>query len=360
MFVYVGAMTGQPGTADTPAALSVFDLDAASGRLQLVQTLADLHSPTYLAVHPHLPILYAAERHWPPMGPESPGTGSIATLAIDPADGHLTRAARQASPGAAHLNAHPSGRYLFAALNRAFQVGVFRIGEDGQVGELCSVVRHEGRGPKSPNQDRAFPHSTWMDPTGKRLLCCDLGIDRVMVYDFDAGTGQLQPSAYPFAQVSSGSGPRHLSIHPSGQFVYVLSELASTVAVFRYDAESSALSIVQTASLLPDGFDGESTAAQIIVHPSGRFLYASNRGHDSIVSFAIDERTGKLRLLGHEPSLGEQPHNFTIDRAGKLLLLVNRRSGNLVGFHINRVSGALTPTGHSENVESPACVVLAM
>jgi 6-phosphogluconolactonase len=189
-------------------------------------------------------------------------------------------------------------------------------------------------------------------------LCCDLGIDRVMLYDFNPQTGEMQPSARPFAQVSSGAGPRHLAIHPNGQIVYVVNELDSTISVFAYDVESSKLWIVQTVSLLPADFRGESAAAQILVHPSGKFVYASNRGHDSIALFAIDQDTSTLHPIGHVPSGGERPHNFTMDSSGSLMLVANQRSDSVVGFRIHAGTGELSRTGHDLRVPSPVCVVL--
>jgi 6-phosphogluconolactonase len=358
VFAYVGAITGDPASAGSGVGITVVDVDLRSGSLRSLQEVSGLQSPTYLAVHPHLAMLYAAERDWPPMGAQSPGTGAVTAFTINPNDGQLTFLARQPSGGAAHLNVHPSGRYVFAAMNRKLQVTVFPIEADGSVGDACAVVQHEGRGPKSPNQDRAFPHSCWFDRAGTRVLCCDLGIDRVMLYDFDPHKGALQPAAQAYAQVSSGAGPRHLAVHPNDRWVYVLNELDSTISVFSYQAESAVMSIVQTASMLPAEFSGQSAAAQILVHPSGQFLYASNRGHDSIVVFHIDQITGRLRLIGHQPSGGERPHNFTMDASGSLLLVANQRSGSVVSFHVEAETGRLAQTGHAVSVAAPVCVVL--
>jgi 6-phosphogluconolactonase len=355
VFAYVGSITSNPG--GTPSTgISVLTVDPESGALNRVQEVSDVQSPTYVAIHPRLSVLYAGERDWPPMGAQSPGTGSVTAFAID-TDGQLKLLARQPGGGAAHLNVHPGGRYVFAAMTRLRKVTVFPVAPDGRVGEPCAVVEHTGSGPRSPNQDAAFPHSCWFDASATRVLCCDLGIDRVMLYDFNPHTGQLQPSARPFAQVSSGAGPRHLALHANGQVVYVLNELDSTISVFRYDAESSKLSILQTVSTLPSDFRGQNAAAQILIHPSGRFVYASNRGHESIAIFAIDQSQGTLRFIGHEPSGGERPHNFSIEPSGRLMLVTNQRSGSVVGFHIEATSGALHRTRHDVDVPSPVCVV---
>jgi 6-phosphogluconolactonase len=358
LIAYIGSLTGDPSNDAASTGISVVQVDDRSGALTCIQTVSGLQSPTYLAVHPFLPVLYAGERDWPAMGPQAPGTGSLTTLSSDAEDGRLTLRARLPTAAAAHLNVHPSGRYVFAAMNRRLQVAVFPVDGDGNITEACATVQHEGRGPKSPNQDRAFPHSCWFDRSGNRVLCCDLGIDRVMRYDLDLGRGTLQPSASPFAQVSSGAGPRHLAFHPTGHWVYVLNELDSTISAFRYDQDSGQMIIVQTVSTLPAHFAGESAAAHILVHPSGKFVYASNRGHDSIAAFAVDQQRGVLSLIAHVPSDGQRPYNFAIDSSGKLMLVANQRSDTIVSFRIDEASGELARTEHVLEVAAPVCVVL--
>jgi 6-phosphogluconolactonase len=358
MFAYVGAITNDPEVGDAGPGICVLDVQPESGELHRIQTVSGLQSPTYLAIHPHLPVLYAGERNFPPMGAQSPGTGAVTTLSIDPATGQLTLLTRQESGGPTHLNVHPGGRYVVAAMNRVRQVGIFPVEGDGRVGAPSSVVEHVGRGPKSPNQDRAFPHSCWFDRAATRVLCCDLALDRVMLYDLDLATGTLRPAPQSYAQVSSGAGPRHLAIHPNNHSIYVLNELDSTISVFGYQAESGTLSILQTISTLPPEFTGQSAAAQILVDPAGRYVYASNRGHDSIVVFAIDPGTGKLRHVADEPCGGERPHNFTMDPSGSLMLVANQRSGSVVSFHIDADTGRLAATGLSVDVPSPVCVVV--
>jgi 6-phosphogluconolactonase len=241
-------------------------------------------------------------------------------------------------------------------MNRIRTVGVFPVADDGRIGAPSAQVVHVGRGPVSPNQDAAFPHSCWFDASGQRVLCCDLGQDRVLVYDLDRSTGSLQPAEWPAAQVSSGAGPRHLAIHPNGGVVYVLNELDSTISAFTYDPASAKLSILQTISALPVGFEGRSAAAQIMVHPSARVVYASNRGHDSIAVFSIAS-DGRLQLEQHVPSGGERPHNFTLDPSAKLMLVANQRSNRVSAFMVDPLSGSLTPTNCSVDIPSPVCVV---
>lgn len=357
MLAFVGSITADPAQGEVGPGVSVVEVDSASGALSLRQQVSGLQSPTYLAVHPRLRVLYAGERHWPPMGAASPGTGAITTFAIG-ADGSLTRSGTLATGGAAHLNVHPDGRFLVAAMNRIHTVGVFPLAEDGQVEAACAERVHSGRGPISPNQDTAFPHSCWFDASGRRVLCCDLAQDRVLVYAFDPSTGALQPNAWDYAQVSSGAGPRHLAFHPEGHVVYLVNELDSTISAFNYDAESGKLAILQTRSALPEDYTGRSAAAQIMVHPGARVVYASNRGHDSIARFSIAD-DGRLHLEEHVASGGERPHNFTLDSSGTLMLVANQRSNRVVTFHIDPATGALKATGHALEIRSPVCIVTA-
>jgi 6-phosphogluconolactonase len=356
---YVGALTGDPAAGNVGIGLTVLGVEPGSGALESIQTLSDLHSPTYLAVHPSLPVLYAGERHWPPMGAQSPGSGSITTLAIDPQSGYVRVQARRPSGGPTHLSVHPGGRYVVAAMNRVLQVGAFPLEADGSVGEPSAIIQHTGRGPRSPAQDRAFPHSCWFDRSGTRVLCCDLGLDRIMLYDFDPATGSLQAGVRPYAQLSSGAGPRHLALHPNDHVVYVLNELDSTISVFDYTAQDGRMAILQTLSSLPADFAGESAAAQILVHPSGRSVYASNRGHDSIATFKVDQATGRLHAPTYVSSGGQRPHNFTMDAAGTLLLVANQRSGSVVSFSIDSDNGALAATGAQASIPGAVCVVLS-
>jgi 6-phosphogluconolactonase len=188
------------------------------------------------------------------------------------------------------------------------------------------------------------------------VLANDLGTDRVMVYRFDAAAGKLVPNELPFAQERSGAGPRHLAFHPNGRYVFVLNEIDSTLSSFAYDAARGALRIVQTASTLPADFSGSNSTAQVAVHPSGKFVYGSNRGHDSIVIFAVDGETGKMTYVGHEPTQGKTPRNFNLDPGGTLLLAANQNSNTIVAFRIDQESGRLAATGQVTQSPSPVCI----
>jgi 6-phosphogluconolactonase len=233
---------------------------------------------------------------------------------------------------------------------------VLPIAADGKLGPAVSVVRHQGSGADKSRQEGPHAHSMDLDPTGKRALVADLGLDKVMVYSLSA-TGTLTPNATPSAALPPGSGPRHLAFGKGGAFAYVINELSSTVAAFTYDAAAGTFKSIQSVSTLPQGFAGKSYPAEIAICADGRFLYGSNRGHDTVATFAIDGATGQLRPLGHTPTGGSWPRHFAIDPTGAYLLAANQKSGSVVVFRIDRSTGALTPTGHRIAVPEPACVI---
>ena len=351
-FVYVGTYTGQ-GRAE---GIYVYRRDAARGALAHAQTVGGLISPTFLALHPQRPLLYAVERQW--RDAQRPD-GAVSAFAVDPETGRLTLLNRQSSAGLSpcYVSVHPGGRYVFVANYASGHVAALPIEADGRLGEATSAVHHQGSGPDPRRQDGPHAHFISPDPTGRFVLACDLGIDKVMVYRFDAAAGRLVPNDSPHGQANPGAGPRHLAFHPSSRFVYVINELDSTLSAFAFDAERGALALIETVSTLPAGFTEPNHPAQVVVHPSGRFVYGSNRGHDSIATFAIDPETGRLTALGHEPTQGKTPRNFNVDPTGTFLYAANQNSDTLVAFRINQQTGALTATGHVTETPSPVCVV---
>jgi 6-phosphogluconolactonase len=360
-FAYVGTFTagfvGGGGFAGLPPGegIYVLRLDTASGAMEKVQTVTGLDTPSYLAVHPTLPVLYAVEREW---SPDERTTGALTTFAIDERSGQLTQIARDRSGGnwPAHVSVHPSGRFALVANPRGATIACFPLGPDGRPGPIASTARHEGRGP-NVRQPAAYAHSVWPDLSGKWALACDLGIDRVMIYRLDEATGQLTPGEQPFAQVSSGAGTRHLAFHPSNRLVYVVNELDSTLSVFRFDPEKGVMEIVQTVYSPPEDFQGQNHGAHAVVHESGNYVYVANRGHDSLSIFAIDQATGKVRLVRHQDTLGGRPRNFNVDPSHQLLLAANQHGPNVTSFRIAEGGRDLVPTGHSVEVYCPVCVV---
>ncbi len=351
MFVYVGTFTGSTGSRG----IYIYRLDTTTGALAHLQTAANLLSPSWLALHPQGRFLYAVERQWTP---ERSDVGAVSAFSVDGATGALTPLNRQPSGGVspAYVSVHPSGRYALAAHYGSGQVAALPIGSDGRLGAASDVVQHAGQGPDAGRQEGPHAHFVTTDPSGRYVLACDLGIDRIVIYQLDLESGKLVANSLPYAQVSSGAGPRHLAFHPSGGYVYVINELDSTLSAFTFDASRGALQIVQTVSTLPGDFTGTSHTAQVVVHPSGRFVYGSNRGHDSIVIFAIDQATGKLTQVGHEPSGGKTPRNFNIDPTGAFLLAANQNSNTIVTFRIDQGTGRLAATGQVTESPTPVCI----
>lgn len=331
------------------------EMDMAQGTLSSPKLVAEVRNPSFLAFHPDLPRIYAVSELWQTDGPDR---GAVTAFAIDDASGELRELNQEAVGGAGpcHLAVSPSGRFLVTANYGSGSTSVLPLDEEGRLRPRSCVVQHEGSGPNEARQKGPHAHQTLFAPGGELLLVPDLGIDQVLLYRLDETAGRLFASTPPAVAVPPGSGPRHCAYHPSGKFLYVVNELASTVSVFEC-SDDVPLRLTQTISTLPPGFDGQNTTAEIEVHPSGRFVYASNRGHDSIAAFAVDSATGKLREIGQFPSAGRVPRNFAIAPGGRFLLAANQDTDNVVVFAIDQDSGKLQPTEASVQVGAPVCVV---
>jgi len=358
MFAYVGALTSGNMAGEYARGVSVFAVDPTSGVMDHVQTVEGLQNPTWVAVHPTHPVVYAGERHTNVFGPGEALNGTLTTFTVSP-DGRLTLLSRQPSAGGAtYVNIHPSGRYVFTAIPRSWCVMAYPVEDDGRIGPASGIVQHQGRGVNPSTWEAPYPHSVFPDAAGTRVLACDMGLDRVMLHDFDVESGRLQPNvAHPFTQLSSGAGPRHLALHPNGRFVYTVNELSSTLSAFTYDPESAVMRVIATLSTIPEDHVGRNSGAQVLVHPSGHFVYSSNRGHNSIALFSIHPDNGRPKLVGWQPSGGETPRNFNIDPSGRLMLVANQRTGNIVSYTVDQTTGQLTPTGHVVETPSPVCVM---
>jgi 6-phosphogluconolactonase len=258
--------------------------------------------------------------------------------------------------GPCHLTVDKTGKYVLVANYGGGSLAVFPILSDGRLGKASAFVQHKGASINPQRQEGPHVHSVYMSPDNRFAISADLGLDEVFIYRFDAGKGTLTPNIPPSATVASGAGPRHFAFHPNGKFGYVIDELQSTITEFSYVPASGALDLLQPVSTLPQDFKGESTAAEVEVHPSGKFLYASNRGLDSIAVFAINSRKGTLTLLAQVPTLGKTPRSFSIDPTGAYLFVANQDSDNVVQFRINPNTGLLAPTGQVLQVPSPVCV----
>ena len=345
--VFVGTYTD--GAAE---GIYLLRLDSRTGELSPTEHLTPADDPSFLAIHPSGRFIYCVNEMLAVDG--EPG---VSAYSISPESGELTFLNRLPAGGTypCHLTVDPTGKNLLVANYGGSSVGLFRLGADGRLTERAVLAEHVGSSVHE-RQDVPHPHGVTLDPTNRFAFIPDLGLDRIVTYAFDAKRGALTPAAAPFAAVEPGSGPRHFSLGRDGRFGYLINELASTVTVFKLEPKNGALVARQTVSTLPEAFRGQSTTAEIEVHPTGRFLYGSNRGHDSIVVFAIEPRSGQLTYVEHESTLGQTPRNFGIDPGGRFLLAANQKSDSVVVFRIDQETGALNPTGHSAEVPTPVCV----
>ena len=327
-------------------------LDLATGKLHSLELAAELDSPSFVALHPTMPVVYAVSEVANFGGEKA---GAVSALRRDAESGHLTLLSQQTTKGAhpCHVSVTPCGKFVMVANYSGGSVACYPVEKNGSLGPMSGFVQHEGSS-VSPRQKGPHAHSIDPGPAGRFFYVDDLGADKVFIYQLDEG--RLVPNQPAFASLAPGSGPRHLAFHPEGRFVYVINELLSTVTAFKHDAETGTLTEIQTISTLPDGFDGKNTTAEVRIHPSGKFLYGSNRGHDSIAVFRINCDTGKLTALGQTSSGGNSPRNFTIDPSGRYLLVAHQLSDNVVAFRINQDTGLLKPTGSEIEVSMPVCV----
>jgi 6-phosphogluconolactonase len=348
--VYVGT-----GAQKESKGIYAYRFDAATGHLTSLGRVAESDNPSFLAVGPSRRLLYAVNEIRQYGGRSS---GGVSAFAITPGTGKLTLLNEVPSGGAGpcHLAVDKTGRYVLVANYFGGSLAVLPILKDGRLGEASAFVQHSGASINPQRQEGPHVHSVYASPDNRFVISADLGLDEVFVYRFDAGKGTLAPNNPPFAKVNPGAGPRHFAFHTSGKFGYVINEIQSTVTVFSYELASGALHALQTVSTLPPDFKGESSAAEVEVHPSGKFLYGSNRGHDSIAVFAINTRKGTLTPVDYVLTLGKTPRNFAIDPTGSYLFAANSGSDNIVLFRIDPNNGRLTPTGQVLEVPAPLCV----
>jgi 6-phosphogluconolactonase len=322
-------------------------LDTASGRLSAPELAVETVNPSFLAVHPTGRFLFSVNEV---------EAGSVSAFAIDASTGRLTLLDQSSSMGSGpcYLSLDRTGRHLLVANYGGGSVSVLPVGADGRPGPASASVQHED----ADRPGAARGHSIDVDAANRFVLAADLGLDRVFVYRFDPTRGTLTPNEPRFVALEPGAGPRHVALHPGGRFAYVLNELAMTVAGLAYDPERGILDEFQTVSSLPKGVAVENgfSGAEILTHPNGRVLYASNRGHDTLAAFAIQEGSGTLTLLEHVSTGGKTPRGFGIDPSGRYLLAANQDSDSVVVFRIDPESGRLTPTGQSVEVGSPVSV----
>ncbi|HSV73993.1 MAG TPA: beta-propeller fold lactonase family protein [Chthonomonadales bacterium] len=345
------------GTYTQRGSLGIYlaDFDPETGQVGIPDLVAHTESPSFLAFSPRGDRLFAVNETGEFGGERG---GGLSAFAVEPRTGALTLTGVQPTGGAypCHLAVAPDGRHVLVANYGGGSVSVVPVLPDGQLGPRTALVQHSGSGPNQERQEAPHAHSVNLSPDGRFAYVCDLGLDRVMVYQFDGSAGTLAPAQPPWAATAPGAGPRHLALHPNGRIAYVINELDSTITAFRRDRRTGALTALQTVSTLPDGWRGQSTTAEVVLHPSGRFVYGSNRGHDSIAVFRVDGRTGRLSVAGHTPTGGSTPRNFVVEPAGAFLLAANQESDSIAVFRIDPATGGLQDTGHRANVPAPVCL----
>jgi 6-phosphogluconolactonase len=355
--LYVGTYTEKESKG-----IYAYRFDATSAELTPLGVAAETTNPSFLAIDPNRRLLYAVNEV---QNYKGASTGAISAFAIninedkkDGKNGSLSFLNEVPSHGAdpCYITFDKTGKFALVANYTGGSIAVFPVQPDGRLGDASAFVQHTG---SSINKERqAGPHAHWIEttPDNRFAIAVDLGLDELLVYRFNASTGTLAPNDPPNAHLDLGSGPRHLSFHPNGHFAYVVNELQSSITTFSYDPDRGAFKKLNTVSTLPQDFTGANDGAEIHVHPSGKLLYASNRGHDSIALFSIDSHTGALTLVDHFPTRGKTPRNFEIDPTGKFLFVANQGTNNITVFRINLDNGRLTPTGQPLEVPSPVCL----
>jgi len=349
MLVYIGTYT----TGTKSKGIYVSKLDTETGKLSPAELVAETHSPSFLALHPNEKYLYAVNES----AIYNDGTGAVSAFEIDRSSGKLRSLGQQSSAGAgpAHLSVDRGGKNVLVANYGGGSVAVLPINRDGALKSATSLMQHKGRSVNEQRQKEPHAHSITSDPTGKFVYVADLGLDWILTYQLDERKGLLSLANPPNVKVEPGSGPRHFSVHPSGQFGYVINELTCTVSSFNVNPSTGELKPLETLSALPPKVSMQQaySGAELAIHPLGRFLYTSIRGHNSIALFRIDQNTGKLTYVESTPTEGSTPRGFGIDPQGRYLVAGNQDSNSVVVFRIDPETGRLTPTGTKIDVGAP-------
>ncbi|MGD1080173.1 MAG: lactonase family protein [Candidatus Sulfotelmatobacter sp.] len=349
---YVGTYTAEGSKSK---GIYAFRFDADTDQIASLGLAAETTNPSFLVVHPNGRFLYAVNEIQNYKGPNS---GGVSAFSIDRATGKLTFLNEVPSRGAdpCYITVDKTGKYVLVANYTGGSLAVFPVLKDGKLGEASAFLQHIGHGTNPERQEKAHAHSIDLSPDNRFAMADDLGLDELFVYKFDSANGSLTPNNPPFAKLDPGAGPRHFALSPTGKFAYVIAEMQSTVTAFSNDEKRGTLHRLQTISTLPKDFAGQNDDAEIQMYPSGTFLYASNRGSDTITEFAIDPSKGTLTPVEYTPTQGKIPRSFEVDPTGKFLFAANQKSDNIVVFRIDAKTGHLTPTGQVFDVGSPVCV----
>lgn len=349
-YVYVGTYTHGDSEG-----IYVYRLDGETGALEYSSKVTGVVNPSFLDIHPSGRYLFSVNE----IGEfEGKASGAVTAFYIHESTGEISFLNQQATGGGVpcHVSIDATGKYLLVANYGGGSVAALPIGTDGRLAEASDFVQHQGSSVNPRRQSEPHAHAIMIDRSNSYAFAPDLGLDKILIYQLDLEKGKLTPNTQPWARVHPGAGPRHLDFHPNGKYAYVINELDSTFTAFRYDENKGVLTEIQTISTLPDDFEGNSHCADVHVHPSGKFLYGSNRGHDSIAICAIDDETGMLSSIGWESTQGQTPRNFCLNPDGTLLLAANQQTSNIVTFAINTDTGELSATGNVAEVPNPVCL----
>lgn len=344
--VYVGSYA-----KESEQGIHHFKLDVASGALTAAGGASGVGNPSFVAVSPDKKFLYAIGESGGKKG------GAVASFSINESTGALTKVSDGSSVGSGpcYVTTDKTGKVVLVANYGGGSVASLPVSADGKLSEAATFVQHKGSSVNKGRQSEPHAHSINVSPDNKFALAADLGLDKILVYKLDPEKGTMTANEPAFGELPPGSGPRHLAFHPSAKYLYVCGEMTSTVHAYAWDAAKGSLKLLQSLSTLPQETKGNSTA-ECQVHPTGKFVYVSNRGHNSIAVFKVDEETGKLTAAGHESTGGKTPRNFGIDPTGQFLIAANQDSNNVVVFKIESGSGLPKPTGVEVSVPKPVCV----
>lgn len=353
VIAYIGTYSRQGSKG-----IYAYRFQPSTGKLTSIGLVAETSNPSFLAIHPNRKFLYAVNED---------AKGAVTSFSIDPKTGQLKQLNQVSSGGngPCHLSLDKTGKWLFAVNYGSGSVSAYPVHDDGSLGEASGFVQHKGSS-VNPRQRGPHAHSANISPDNKFVLVADLGLDQILTYKVDP-SGKLPAGDPPFSKIEPGSGPRHMAFHPKGKYAYVVSEIAATVTAMSYNPANGSLETLQTISLVPKDYTGAKGSAEIAVHPSGKFVYASNRdtptrdnpnggGHDTIAVFAVDQAKGTLTAVDYTP-VGKIPRNFAIDPTGQYLFDANQDGGNILLFRIDQKTGKLTATGDKIDVPLPVCVV---
>ncbi len=356
-FVYVGTYTGGESKG-----IYLYRFNERTGRLIPLGLAAEMANPSFVVADPKRHFLYALSefpnRSANASRAHGPVDGSISSFAINPRTGALKFLNRVSSDGVgpAHVGMDKTGKILFAANYESGSIASYAIRPDGSIGAMTGFDQHHGHSVNPLRQRGPHAHEAAVSPDNRFLFTPDLGLDRILIYRINYAKRTFTPNQPTYAAVKPGLGPRHIAFAPNGKFAYVVCEMGSAVVAFSYNHETGALTPIQTISTLPAGYSGQSAAAEIHIDKTGRFLYVSNRGQNTITEFDIHKSTGKLTPVQSISTGGKIPRNFVIDPAGRYLIAANQDSNNIVVFKIDAATGRLTPTGQSLQLGAPVCL----